>query len=182
MSNLKLKVIDLNNNPNIPIKLEIRYAFIDSKYGKCLIGLLAGSVCYLSFYDNPDEAMSKFKRLFPKKYFIKDQHTCTLVAESIFEDTCQDLNVSLTGTAFQMEVWKELTNIKPGTTKSYEDIAKAIGRPKSIRAVANAIAHNNIAYVIPCHRVIRKNGKMAHKSRWGLDRKQQMLKHESVVL
>lgn len=180
MSNLKLNLIALNNFAKQ--RQLVHYGFSDTKYGKCLIGIVENALCYLSFCDDENEALEKFKHLLPKATFTIDQEACSKLAESVFQETCHDLNVSMIGTDFQMDVWKELTKIESGSTKSYEDIARAIKRPTSIRAVANAIAHNNIAYVIPCHRVIRKNGKMAHKSRWGMDRKQLMLKHECVVL
>lgn len=183
MSNLKLNLTTSKELAKQE-QLVVYYGFTDTKFGKCLLGFIQNALCYLSFYDNDEnEALNKLKSTHPKATFVPDQETVTDVIESIFQnDERHLLNICLTGTDFQIKVWKALTKIEPGCTKSYEDIAHAIEQPTSVRAVANAIAHNNIAYVIPCHRVILKNGKMTHKSRWGLDRKQKMLKHEGVML
>lgn len=90
------------------------------------------------------------------------------------------LNVLLRGTEMQCKVWKELTKLKEGTTSNYEQIAKAVGNPRAIRAVATAISKNKIAYVIPCHRVVRKTGALS-KYRWGPERKMKILECEGVA-
>jgi O-6-methylguanine DNA methyltransferase len=111
------------------------------------------------------------------------------IFQAIFSDNgviCRDLpdnicldNLLFIGTEFQKKVWKELLNIKRGETKTYSDVAMAIGSPKSCRAVANAIASNNIAYFVPCHRVVRKNGDVGG-FRWGVDKKVTLLNSEKL--
>ena len=91
-----------------------------------------------------------------------------------------DLPMDVQATAFQWRVWEELRRIPFGSTRSYQEIAKAIGKPNAIRAVARACASNRLALVIPCHRVIRENKELGGY-RWGLDRKRKLLSDESEV-
>jgi len=85
----------------------------------------------------------------------------------------------LQATAFQWRVWEELRRIPLGETRSYQEIAKAIGKPKAVRAVASACAGNHVALVIPCHRVIREDQSLGGY-RWGLERKRKLLENEKV--
>jgi AraC family transcriptional regulator of adaptative response/methylated-DNA-[protein]-cysteine methyltransferase len=91
-----------------------------------------------------------------------------------------DLPLDIQATAFQWRVWEELQRIPLGATRSYQEIANAIGRPKAVRAVAGACAGNHVALVIPCHRVIREDKGMGGY-RWGLKRKKQLLERERVA-
>ncbi len=91
------------------------------------------------------------------------------------------LPVSLDGTDFQKKVWRALLKIPYGTTKSYQQVAKAIGRPKAVRAVASAIGANPICLVVPCHRVIGSNGTLTGYA-YGLKRKKALLRLEGVSL
>jgi AraC family transcriptional regulator of adaptative response/methylated-DNA-[protein]-cysteine methyltransferase len=88
-----------------------------------------------------------------------------------------DLPLDLQATAFQRRVWQELQNIPPGTTRTYSQVARALGRPKAVRAVARACATNPVSIVVPCHRVIREDGNLAGY-RWGITRKEQLLATE----
>jgi AraC family transcriptional regulator of adaptative response/methylated-DNA-[protein]-cysteine methyltransferase len=88
-----------------------------------------------------------------------------------------NIPLDLRGTAFQQMVWKELRHIPAGQTRSYAEVAKTIGRPKAVRAVANACASNPVALVVPCHRVVQKNGSLAGY-RWGVKRKAALLEKE----
>jgi AraC family transcriptional regulator of adaptative response/methylated-DNA-[protein]-cysteine methyltransferase len=87
------------------------------------------------------------------------------------------LPLDIKATAFQWRVWEELQRIPLGATRSYQEIAKAIGKPKAVRAVAGACAGNHVALVIPCHRVIREDKSMGGY-RWGLKRKEALLQNE----
>ena len=95
--------------------------------------------------------------------------------------TGSDLPLDLEATAFQWKVWRELQKIPAGETRSYSDIAAAIGSPKAVRAVASACAQNRVALVIPCHRVLRSGGELGGY-RWGIERKQKLLEKESAAL
>lgn len=89
-----------------------------------------------------------------------------------------ELPLDLQATAFQRRVWQELQRIPRGSTRTYSQVAKALGKPKAVRAVARACATNPVSIVVPCHRVIRGDGSLAGY-RWGLSRKQQLLAQES---
>ena len=93
------------------------------------------------------------------------------------KDVSPDLPVDIQGTAFQWRVWRALTSIPRGETQTYSDVARAIGSPSSVRAVARACATNPIALVVPCHRVIGTDGKL-HGYRWGMDVKRTLLDAE----
>ena len=89
------------------------------------------------------------------------------------------LPVDIQATAFQRRVWQELRRIPYGTTKTYSEVARAIGRPSAVRAVARACATNPVSVVVPCHRVVREDGQLAGY-RWGLEIKQKLLATEKV--
>jgi AraC family transcriptional regulator of adaptative response/methylated-DNA-[protein]-cysteine methyltransferase len=89
-----------------------------------------------------------------------------------------DLPLDLRGTAFQQRVWQALREIPAGRTMSYTEVARRIGAPKSVRAVAQACAANPLAVAIPCHRVVRNDGALAGY-RWGVERKRALLEREA---
>jgi len=91
-----------------------------------------------------------------------------------------DLPLDIRATAFQWRVWEELRRIPLGQTRSYQEIAEAIGKPKAVRAVARACAGNHVALVIPCHRVIREDAQLGGY-RWGLERKRKLLETEDLL-
>jgi AraC family transcriptional regulator of adaptative response/methylated-DNA-[protein]-cysteine methyltransferase len=91
------------------------------------------------------------------------------------------LPLDVQGTAFQERVWQALRKIPSGTTASYADIAKRIGKPRAVRAVAQACAANRLAVAIPCHRVVRRDGDLSGY-RWGVDRKRELLEREKRAL
>lgn len=169
---------------------EITYGMKSTKFGNCLMGLHDNCICYMSlFNDNEHEtALMDMQADWPNATLEIDcSPQINNIIETIFDDNNQKLdinfeainnyNVLLKGTTLQVKVWKELVTLKEGTTTNYEQIAKAVGNPKAVRAVANAIAKNRIAYLIPCHRVIHKKGSLS-KYRWGPERKRQMLQYE----
>jgi AraC family transcriptional regulator of adaptative response/methylated-DNA-[protein]-cysteine methyltransferase len=90
-----------------------------------------------------------------------------------------DLPLDVRGTAFQQRVWRALRDIPSGSTASYAEIARRIGRPKAVRAVAQACASNPLAVAIPCHRVVRQDGNQSGY-RWGVERKQTLLEREAA--
>jgi AraC family transcriptional regulator of adaptative response/methylated-DNA-[protein]-cysteine methyltransferase len=88
-----------------------------------------------------------------------------------------DLPLDIRGTAFQAQVWRALQKIPPGRTTSYGEVAAVLGRPQAVRAVARAIASNNLALLVPCHRVVRSDGDLAGY-RWGSERKRALIARE----
>ncbi|KAF2899361.1 hypothetical protein ILUMI_06804 [Ignelater luminosus] len=160
---------------------EITYGFAATKFGPSIIGINNDRLCYIAFYDEgkDNSAIDNLKNDWPNAILKANNDAVQEMAKSVFDDanSKQELNVLLKGTDLQINVWKELTKLKIGTTTNYEQIAKAIGKPSAIRAVANAISRNKVAYVIPCHRVIQKSGNIS-KYRWGVHRKKEMLEYE----
>jgi AraC family transcriptional regulator of adaptative response/methylated-DNA-[protein]-cysteine methyltransferase len=140
-------------------------------------------ICLLSF-DNDKDSGKEYSIL--EKHFGPvcegtNRHLKTLIHEldEYFRGTLKEFSVPLvtSGTAFQESVWKELMNIKYGETRSYLEQSIALGKPESIRAVANANGMNRISIVIPCHRVIGSNGSLTGYG-GGLERKKWLLEHE----
>jgi AraC family transcriptional regulator of adaptative response/methylated-DNA-[protein]-cysteine methyltransferase len=132
--------------------------------------------------DDPDKLLRELQDRFPKAKLIgADKEYQKLVARVVgfIEVPNHGLNLPLDtrGTAFQQRVWRALQQIPAGTTVSYAGIAKKIGSPKSLRAVAKACAANNIAVAIPCHRVVRTDGSLSGYA-WGIDRKRDLIDRE----
>lgn len=157
--------------------------------GHCLFGsfFLAATergICKLSFYDNQDEVAqleAELKATWPNARIQQNDEVIASFARQVFPSIEQGrsperkpLRVVLKGSPFQLKVWEALLNIPEGAVCTYQDVADQIGSPKAVRAVASAIARNEIGYLIPCHRVIRGTGEFS-QYRWGVDRKPVMI-------
>ncbi len=168
-------------------ELEIHYGFHPSPFGECLIMTTERGVCGLGFVAGAGEAARRaafedLSRSWRLARFAKDDARTGAVARRIFApERAPDTPITLLlkGTNFQIQVWQALLRIPPGCVTTYEEIAKRVGRPRGARAAGGAIAHNQISWIIPCHRVIRKNGAFNHY-RWGPERKRAMLGLEAV--
>lgn len=158
--------------------LSIQYGYHVTPFGMCFIAATTRGIAGLAFIDE-DQKRTEYE-LFVKKWAFADlQHnpefTQPYIAQ-IFRKTHQNkplpgkLNVLVQGTNFQVKVWEALLKIPKGAVSTYQQIAQTIGNPKANRAVGTAVGHNPIAYLIPCHRVIRKEGKPG-SYHWGADRK-----------
>ncbi|CAB1274692.1 bifunctional DNA-binding transcriptional regulator/O6-methylguanine-DNA methyltransferase Ada [Candidatus Nitrosacidococcus tergens] len=161
----------------------IRFAVGQCSLGAILVAQSQRGICTILLGDNPDTLVCDLQDQFPKAEIIGcDNQFEQLVAKVVgfIEAPSIGLHLPLDiqGTAFQERVWSALRKIPLGTTVSYTEIAKHIGLPKAVRAVANACAKNHIAIAIPCHRVIRLNGDLA-SYRWGIDRKRELLRREA---
>ena len=165
--------------------LEIRWGVHDSPFGWCLIGVTERGMCWLSF--GPADAQDRawvdehLGQRWPKATLIEDVPATAGYAEQIFgeNDSDEPLKLHLRGTNFQIRVWDALMRVPPGTVISYDDIARRIGQPTAARAAASAIARNPIAFVVPCHRVIRKTGPFNNYA-WGAPRKQAIIAWEQA--
>ena len=160
----------------------IRFAVGECSLGSILVGSSETGVCAISLGDDPNELVKEFQDHFPKAQLIGgDKNFERVVAQVIgFVEAPQlglNLPLDVRGTAFQRRVWKALREIPAGSTASYTEIAKHIGAPKAIRAVAGACAANVIAVAIPCHRVLRNDGNLSGY-RWGVERKRSLLEKE----
>jgi len=164
--------------------LSIQYGIHASPFGECLIALTERGVCALEFLPpHGDRAALAHLRAAWSAANLREQPSVTRpVLERLFADrraarTPPQLLVR--GTNFQIKVWEALLRIPRGRVAAYEDVARAIGLPSATRAVASAVANNSIAWLIPCHRVIRKSGAIG-EYRWGAMRKRAMLAWEAT--
>lgn len=161
------------------IAASICYACADSPLGRMLIAATDRGVCAIQFGRSDSELIEGLKREFPFAVRKSDDRGLREWVEALLSKiTGKNLDPALPldirATAFQRRVWTYLQSIPFGATKSYQDVAKAIGRPSASRAVARACATNPVAVAIPCHRVVRQDGKDSGY-RWGLERKKKLL-------
>jgi AraC family transcriptional regulator of adaptative response/methylated-DNA-[protein]-cysteine methyltransferase len=144
------------------------------------IAATSKGICRLTFDDSEDS----LKRLFPHATIVKDDGGLRELVEGALTAierplAAPDLPIDVAGTAFQEAVWRELRKIPPGETRSYAEIAAAIGQPKAVRAVGSANGDNHVAVLIPCHRVIRSDGTLGGYA-GGLERKRKLLAAENA--
>lgn len=163
--------------------LTVVYGFHPTPFGECLIGLSAKGICFFSFVmkENRKQALTELKGRWSKAILVEDQEVTQSSISQIFDPTEKQkpLNVFLYGTNFQIKVWEALLTIPEGKAVTYQDIAQRIGEPKASRAVGNAVGQNPIAFLIPCHRVIRKMGEFGNYQ-WGTTRKKIILGWEAA--
>jgi AraC family transcriptional regulator of adaptative response/methylated-DNA-[protein]-cysteine methyltransferase len=155
-----------------------------SDLGWMLLGATERGICWLAFGEEPGAMLEELRAAFPKATLYNDELRLYAWFQKVRDfvllpQEALDLPVDIQGTAFQSRVWKALRQIPLGDTVSYSDVAKRIGEPAASRAVASACAKNKIAMLIPCHRVIATDGRLAGY-RWGMERKRELLKREAV--
>lgn len=163
----------------------IRYTVKPCWLGWVLVAATLRGVCAIALGDTAEILTTQFRAKFPLAQLCGDDQEFAAWVKQVIElikapHTSVDLPLDIQGTAFQQQVWQALQTIAPGTTLSYAEIAKKIGKPKAVRAVANACANNPVAVVIPCHRVIGSDGGL-RGYRWGCDRKQSLLTQEAEL-
>jgi AraC family transcriptional regulator, regulatory protein of adaptative response / methylated-DNA-[protein]-cysteine methyltransferase len=162
---------------------EIRFAIGECSLGSILVAKSDKGICAILLGDDPDALARDLQDRFPKARLIPgdaafEDWVATVVG---FVETPQlglDLPLDIRGTAFQERVWHALSEIPVGSTASYADVAKAIGSPKAVRAVAQACAANRLAVAIPCHRVVRNDGALSGYC-WGVERKRALIAREA---
>lgn len=161
----------------------IRFAVGECSLGSILVAASERGVCAILMGDDPDALARDLQDRFPKADLIGgnaefEEWVATVVGFVESPRLGLELPLDVRGTAFQQRVWKALTEIPPGTTASYTEIARRIGSPTSVRAVARACAANALAVAIPCHRVVRTDGALSGY-RWGVERKRALLEREA---
>jgi AraC family transcriptional regulator of adaptative response/methylated-DNA-[protein]-cysteine methyltransferase len=161
------------------IAATLRYACTDSPLGRMLIAATDRGICSIQFGRSDDELIEGLKREFPFATRKEDKGGLRSWADTLLRhmrggDLGSSLPLDIRATAFQRRVWAYLQSIPFGETKSYKDVAVAIGQPTASRAVARACATNPVAVAIPCHRVVREDGTMSGY-RWGIERKKALL-------
>jgi AraC family transcriptional regulator, regulatory protein of adaptative response / methylated-DNA-[protein]-cysteine methyltransferase len=153
--------------------VELRHGFAATPLGEALFGWTPRGLCHLAFCDDDHAAqLDVLGKDWPAAVFVRDDAAAVLLAARVFPATPTPgkLHLLLRGTNFQIKVWEALLKIPPATLISYGDLAARVGRPQAARAVGSAVAANSIAYLIPCHRVIRGDGDSSNY-RWGVERK-----------
>ena len=165
--------------------LAIRYGVIATPFGEALAAETARGLCKLAFFDTEAEFAVLEAELasdWPSALRRRDDAGMAGLAALIFPEQGArqaPLKLLLAGSPFQQRVWAALLAIPPGEIRSYQDVAAGLGRPDATRAVASAIARNDLGYLIPCHRVIRATGDF-NRYRWGAERKQAMIAWEAA--
>ena len=160
----------------------IRWTTFDSPLGPMLIATTSRGICRLTFNDSE----ASLKRLFPNATIVKDEGGMRELVEAALTAirtpaATPDLPIDVAGTAFQEAVWRELRKIPLGETRSYAQIAAAIGQPKAVRAVGTANGDNHVSVLIPCHRVIRSDATLGGYG-GGLANKKKLLAAEGITL
>ena len=159
--------------------MRVGYTIADSPLGRLLVGATERGVCAVCLGDSDKALEANLAAEYPRAEIRRDDATLAPWVTAFLSHLQGrlphlDLPVDVRATAFRWRVWEELRAIPYGSTRSYSDVARAIGQPRAVRAVAHACATNPVAVVIPCHRVVGKDGGL-HGYRWGLERKQQLL-------
>lgn len=161
----------------------LRFGISECSLGATLVAQSERGICAILLGDDPDTLMQDLESAFPQATLLRGDKALAQVIDPVLRfieapSIGLDLPLDIRGTAFQQRVWQALQAIPPGTTASYTDIARRIGSPQSMRAVAAACAANVIAVAIPCHRVVRNDGALAGY-RWGVARKRALLEREA---
>jgi AraC family transcriptional regulator of adaptative response/methylated-DNA-[protein]-cysteine methyltransferase len=164
--------------------MRIRFTVVSSPLGRLLVGATSRGVCAVMLGDSDGALERELREEYPRAEILRgdarlSEWMASIVGSLAGESETLLVPLDLPGTAFQWKVWGALRQIPPGATRSYREVAEAIGRPTAARAVAQACATNHASLVIPCHRVIREDGGLGGY-RWGTDRKRKLLEIEKA--
>lgn len=163
--------------------IRIEYGMHETQFGNCLIGVTDRGICWLSFLttdEDPKFELEKMKEHWNNSIFHEDKVLTQSFIDRIFHTTKLNsqsegkLHLFVKGTNFQVKVWEALLKLPMGSVLTYQDIATSIENPKAMQAVGSAVGSNHIAYLIPCHRVIRKDGILG-EYRWSSTRKKSII-------
>jgi AraC family transcriptional regulator of adaptative response/methylated-DNA-[protein]-cysteine methyltransferase len=172
--------------------MRIRYAIVNSPLGRLLVGATDRGISAVYLGESETGLRAALRNEYPNAELLYDSagsaHSAAglgrwvarILAHLQGQEPHLDLPTDVQATAFQRRVWEELRRIPYGATKTYSEVARAIGRPAAVRAVARACATNPVSVVVPCHRVVREGGGLAGY-RWGIDRKRALLEKEAAA-
>ena len=166
--------------------MQIHHTTVDSPLGKLLLAATHQGVSALYLGKSRNQLQKELREEYPRAELINQGKTPAylrgwlkqVLAHLKGQEPHLELPTDVQATAFQRRVWQQLRRIPYGTTRTYAQIARAIGQPSAIRAVARACATNPVSVIVPCHRVVRADGNLAGY-RWGLGRKQTLIEHEA---
>jgi AraC family transcriptional regulator of adaptative response/methylated-DNA-[protein]-cysteine methyltransferase len=164
--------------------MQIGYTVANSSIGKVLVAATTRGVSAVYLGDNQAKLVHALHKEYPRAEIRRTRETHQQWLEEILhriagDAPSVDLPLDVRATAFQRRVWQELQKIPRGATRTYTQVARALGKPRAVRAVARACATNPVSIVVPCHRVIRSDGTLAGY-RWGLQRKEKILEREKA--
>ncbi len=165
--------------------LVIRYATAPSPLGRMLVAATPSGICAIAFGRDDAELTADLRQRFNQAQLVPAKGNTGWLADAVAFVASQTTEhplaatfpLDVRATAFQQRVWKALQQIPRGETRSYSELARELGQPTAVRAVASAIASNPVAIAVPCHRVIGKDGSLTGY-RWGVDRKRKLLAAE----
>jgi AraC family transcriptional regulator of adaptative response/methylated-DNA-[protein]-cysteine methyltransferase len=168
------------------VGLTIQFAIVPSPLGRMLVAATSRGLCAVRFGESASELERGLRDEFFAAEIQRDEPALQPYVEPLLanlrgENTTIDLPLDVRATAFQKKVWDELRRIPRGQTRSYSEVAHAIGDDKAVRAVARACANNPVAIAVPCHRVVRSDGDISGY-RWGVERKKRLLDQEQKVV
>jgi AraC family transcriptional regulator, regulatory protein of adaptative response / methylated-DNA-[protein]-cysteine methyltransferase len=165
--------------------LRIRYSFAESLFGPLLVASTDKGICHLGFADEGGKASLQWlKAQFPYAQYEQVSDSWQEQALSIFHADWNrpgELKLHLKGTPFQLKVWATLLKVPMGGLTTYSELAAGIDQPRAMRAVGSAVGHNPVAFLIPCHRVIRSDGQIG-EYHWGSTRKNAIIGWEAAQL
>jgi AraC family transcriptional regulator, regulatory protein of adaptative response / methylated-DNA-[protein]-cysteine methyltransferase len=164
--------------------MKIHYTIVNSPLGRLLVGATERGVSAVYLGDSEERLETELRNEYPRAEIERDRAGLSASVSRILNhmsgrEPHLDLPTDVQATAFQRRVWEELRRIPYGETKTYSEVASAIGRPSAVRAVAQACARNPVSVVVPCHRVVREDGKLAGY-RWGIERKRRLIEKEEA--
>ena len=166
------------------VQLHINYSYAETPFGNIIVASTSKGICHLAFADEEQNAFKELKSNFPNANFKQVVDTIQQNALFIFTQDWKDLSkikLHLKGTPFQVKVWEALLKIPMGDLSTYSSIATSIKNPKASRAVGTAIGDNPVAFLIPCHRVIRSTGEFG-QYHWGATRKTAIIGWEAAKI
>jgi len=165
-------------------ELDINYSFAESPFGNIIVASTSKGICYMAFADDREDAFSKLQEQFPNATYTQVVDVAQQDALHIFKKDWSELSkikLHLKGTSFQLKVWETLLKIPMGDLSTYSDISKQIHQPNASRAVGSAIGANPVAFLIPCHRVIKSTGESGGYH-WGPTRKSAIIGWEAALV
>jgi AraC family transcriptional regulator, regulatory protein of adaptative response / methylated-DNA-[protein]-cysteine methyltransferase len=159
--------------------VEIRYGVANTPFGSAFLAETPRGLCRLGFIEVRGESteLAGLRELFPKAEFLRDDARAAALIATIWGHKTATMPLAVYGTNFQVQVWRALLELEPRATVTYSALARKLGLPNGARAVGNAVGANPIAWVIPCHRVLRAGGALGGY-RWGVARKQMIRRWE----
>ena len=159
--------------------MRVEWGIAETPFGLCSLGWNSRGVCHLAFHDKDPGFPGRILDRWPNAGFLRnDKAAKTWIRKIFVKNTAERIPAFVRGSVFQLKVWRALLRIPRGSVATYSSIAAAIGNPSASRAVGTACGANPVAWLIPCHRVIRETGALGGY-RWGSERKRLMLAEES---